>query len=970
MSHLLQSDSQYIEVSGNSKLVLDKPGDIYQVSTEYVDVFAVPLQDGRPNGARTHLFRAYEGALLFGLDTDEYEGKMGLIVSGKPGSGLFKASRTRVEELSQSENQESRAEIRELIGDWIINLTHSLDQGVLPRKAGVMAPGEMGLEAGEQAYPQAEQKLVWIKITEGELQLFSESRWSLSAENGYFPLSKSAWIEAKTPCRFDCLDKEQYQRIDPAYQALEDFHAHFLLFLADKQRVSAERERQRMARAGENDRLTMGLALNQLAETMSSGKERSAAEQVAGDELLNACKLVGEKSGLQVQAPPPEARINTDPLEAIAKGSNFRIRQVALQDHWWRLDSGPMLGFRIDPQTEEKHPVALLQMSPGKYILKDPGTGKSQKVDKRLNQELDMFAYSFYRPLPNRPLKARDLLSHGLFKTRRDQLMLVLMGIASALLALFTPVATGRVFGTIIPEADRFALLYIGVILFSAALATAVFEVTKATAMMRLVGRMDSSLQSGVMDRLLSLGTPFFRRFSAGDLAERTLGINAIRQTLSGVTIDALLSGIFSVFSLLLLFYYSVELALIALVLTLAAVVILALIGYLQVCYQRKAHHLQGRLSGLVLQLISGVSKLRVSGTEDRAFAAWAREFSEMRKVTFKAGDISNYLQAFTLVLPVISILVLFGYIALTPLIQEISVGHIIAFNSAFTQFQTALIQMSQSLVSSLDVVPLYERAKPILEAVPEVDASKAGPGELSGQIEVNNLHFRYDQDGPQILKDISLQVDPGEFAAIVGGSGGGKSTLLRLLLGFESPESGTIYYDGQDLSGLDVVAVRRQLGVVLQNGSIMAGDIFSNIVGSSSLTQDDAWEAARMAGLDQDIQSMPMGMHTMVPAGGGTLSGGQCQRLLIARAIVHKPRIIYFDEATSALDNKTQKTVSQSLEGLNATRVVIAHRLSTIIHADKIFVLDKGSLVQKGSYQELMQQSGLFAELARRQLA
>jgi ABC-type bacteriocin/lantibiotic exporter with double-glycine peptidase domain len=276
---------------------------------------------------------------------------------------------------------------------------------------------------------------------------------------------------------------------------------------------------------------------------------------------------------------------------------------------------------------------------------------------------------------------------------------------------------------------------------------------------------------------------------------------------------------------------------------------------------------------------------------------------------------------------------------------------------------------MASALLGAIEVIPIYERARPILEAAPEVDRTKSDPGVLSGRIEVSHVVFRYREDGPVILNDLSFQVKSGEFAAIVGPSGSGKSTLFRMLLGFEHPESGSLYFDGLDQSSLDIQAVRKQFGVVLQNGKLMPGSIFENIVGSAPLTLEDAWEAARKSGLATDLEQMPMGMHTVLSEGAGTLSGGQRQRLLIARAIVARPRIILFDEATSALDNRTQAIVSRSLEQLQATRIVIAHRLSTIANADSILVLKNGRLVQSGTYEELIARPGDFANLARRQI-
>jgi ATP-binding cassette subfamily C protein len=309
------------------------------------------------------------------------------------------------------------------------------------------------------------------------------------------------------------------------------------------------------------------------------------------------------------------------------------------------------------------------------------------------------------------------------------------------------------------------------------------------------------------------------------------------------------------------------------------------------------------------------------------------------------------------------------AYLMAQPGMKPFTTGEFLAFLAAFTQFLTATLLMSSSVVSVLNIVPLYERAQPIFHTLPEVSAAKSTPGDLRGDIEISHVTFRYKPNTPPILRDISVSVQTGRFVAFVGPSGSGKSTLFRLLLGFETPESGAIYYDGQDLAGLDIQEVRRQMGVVLQNGRLVNADIFTNIVGSAPLTMEDAWEAVRLAGMEPDIRQMPMGMHTVIGEGGGSLSGGQRQRLMIARAIVGKPRVILFDEATSALDNETQSCVSRSLEKLQATRIVIAHRLSTVMNADCIYVMDKGVVVQSGTFTELMAQGGLFHELAKRQL-
>ena len=369
-------------------------------------------------------------------------------------------------------------------------------------------------------------------------------------------------------------------------------------------------------------------------------------------------------------------------------------------------------------------------------------------------------------------------------------------------------------------------------------------------------------------------------------------------------------------------------------------------------------------------------AKLRVAAAEERAFATWAEKYSQKTKLTNGIQRINDAVSTFNEALPLISSVLLFWFAILFIQIAQakgnptsLTAGTFLAFYAAFGIFISGVTDLSNTLTDILGIVPLWERAKSIVQAPTEYDPNRTDSGGLAGRVVLDRINFRYGEDGPPILDNVSIQANPGEFIALVGPSGSGKSTLFRLLLGFEMPQSGTVYYDGQDLAGLDVISVRRQLGVVLQNGRVQQSSIFDNIACGALITLKEAWKAAEMAGLAEDIQQMPMGMHTVVSEGGSNLSGGQRQRLLIARALIGKPKIILMDEATSALDNRTQAVVTQSLETLSATRIVIAHRLSTIRHADRIYVLEAGRVVQAGSFAELIEQEGLFARLVARQL-
>ncbi len=702
--------------------------------------------------------------------------------------------------------------------------------------------------------------------------------------------------------------------------------------------------------------------------SVSEGREtRDLLHSDSDQPLLTACQMVGKSIGVSIVAPSgPQVKAEEEiTLDDITRASHVRIRQVTLHGKWWTNDSGALLGFA----GKGKIPVALLPLSSRRYLAVNPQAGTRQVVDQKVASSLSAIAYKFYRPLPNRSLTPWDVAGIGIHSCGKDFFTVALTGILGALLGVVTPVMTALIFDNIIPESSRSRLVQIMGILLVCTIGATLLEMTKSVAILRLKGKIDPTVEAAVVDRLISLPVFFFRRYSTGDLANRSMGVCAISQSLSEVMLQTILGCAFSSVNLVLLFWYEWRLALVAVGLSMLSIIFGIILSILQVRYQRLINDIEGHISGMLLQLISGIAKLRVAGAEDRAFVVWANDFGKKRRLMFKSRSLQNILDTFNAAYPIVTTLIIFFWV-IEKSAGEFTTGTFVAFNAAFLTFQFALLQMSSVIASIMNAAPYYERARPIFSALPEVDENKNHPGELTGDIEVSQISFRYDADGPLILNNISLNVKPGEFLAVVGTSGSGKSTLLRLLLGFERPETGTIFYDRQDLALLDIREVRRQIGVVLQNGSIMPGSIFRNIVGSADLSMDDAWDAARMAGLDQDVAEMPMGMMTMINFGGGSLSGGQRQRLMIARAIVRRPRLLFFDEATSALDNRTQAIVSDSLDNLRVARVVIAHRLSTIIHADRIAVLEQGRIVESGTYAELIARDGPFAQLARRQIA
>jgi NHLM bacteriocin system ABC transporter ATP-binding protein len=959
----VRTDAPPLAAGGNAPLPLTA-GRVWQVVAGKVEVFA---RLERAGGFRFHLATVPAGGLLFGaaeiggLDLLAVGGRGGLLAELEPAALRRAGGETAVAAVLASR-----------LDAWISRLLGEALRANAPKSFLELQPGKETLVQPEGMAVRPRAGVVWVQCLQGTVRLLGGEDLAVGPGE-LLPLPEAAWMTASGEARLSAVTTLELLSAGGDWQAgLRRFHELYLAYVALQIEESLREERQRLERKADLDRVTLSGAYSRLASILTETPHSDVEPDELTEPLLAACRLVGPSLGIHFR-PPVESlgmAAKSDQLAAICLASRVRSRRVILRGEWWREDNGPLVAFRfLDEQQKERRAVALVPTSPRSYDMVDPLDRTRTPVDAAVAETLTGDAFMFYRPLPDRPLTKWDLLRPAFQDRRSDFATIVMMGIAGGLLGLLVPIVTGRIFGQVIPGADRAQLLPMVLALIIGALATSVFQITRSIAVLRLGGKMDGAVQAAVWDRLLGLPADFFRRFSVGDLSNRSMGVDAIRELLTGNVITSILSAIFSLFTFGLLFYYSWRLALVATALVSVLMGLTMLLIWLQVGRQRDLYQVQGKVTSLLYGLISGLAKLRVGGAVPRAFALWAQRFAEQRRRTIQGQRIANLQATFNACYGVLTSLALFAFMGFSSE-ASLPVGEFLAFNAAFGQFLGAALSMIGVFSSILAMVPLYERLLPILQTVPEVDASKADAGDLTGEIEFSHVSFRYAEDGPLILDDVSFRVAPGEFIALVGPSGAGKSTCLRLILGFERPSSGSIYFDGQDLASLDMQSVRRQLGVVLQSGRPMAGDIFSAIVGNSNLSLEDAWEAARMAGLDEDIKAMPMGMHTVISEGGETFSGGQKQRLLIARAVVRRPRIILFDEATSALDNRTQDIVSRSLERLKATRIVIAHRLSTIVNADRIYVMQGGRVVEAGTYEELLRREGVFAQLAARQIA
>lgn len=590
------------------------------------------------------------------------------------------------------------------------------------------------------------------------------------------------------------------------------------------------------------------------------------------------------------------------------------------------------------------------------------------RIDKDNADAFEPRAVMFYRPLPERPMSLWRLMLFSLRGSRLDLRNLALAGLVTVGLGALVPLATGKVLGEYVPSADKSLIVQVSLAVIITSVVSAAFMLLQNLTVLRMEGRIESALQPAVWDRLLRLPTKFFTERSTGELASAAMGISAIRRVLSGLGPVAVQATTVGAMNLVMLLLYSVPLAMAAIAMLLVIGAVFLAMGLWELRWQRRLVTLGNKLNNQAFQTLRGLPKLRVAAAESFAYAAWAREFARSRELQQKAGRIKNLTTVLNAVyLPVCS-LIMFMLLA-GPARGSMSAASFLTFNTAVTMLLTSVTQITGAFISAAAAMPMFEQIKPVLDEKPEVRGASAQPGALSGGIEAKKLSFRYTEDGPLVLDDVSFQVRPGEFVAVVGPSGCGKSTLLRLLIGFDKPTSGHVLYDGQDLAALDQAAVRRQCGVVLQNAQPLTGSILDCICGAESFTQEEAWAAAEMAGLAEDIKRMPMGLHTMI-SGGGAISGGQRQRLMIAQALVRRPRILFFDEATSALDNETQRIVIDSTRKLSASRLVIAHRLSTVMDADRVIVMADGRIVEQGAPAELLADTGgRLHDLVRRQM-
>ena len=656
------------------------------------------------------------------------------------------------------------------------------------------------------------------------------------------------------------------------------------------------------------------------------------------------------------------AKTNDQQLDFCLRPYGLMRRNIELSEEWYKDAYGPILAFT----KEGGLPVALLPRAVSGYQYTDPATEEIVHLNSKNAGLFDTNAICFYRPLPQKKLSIPDLL---LYMKRcisvNDFFLLVLATLAVTLIGFILPRITKLLTGTVLTGGHKTALIGIGITIAAVLISTQLLESVKELISTRLSAKTSLGVQASMMMRLMSLPANFFREYSPGELRTRSMSVNQLCDLLLGMVMGTGLTSVMSLLYITQIFSYAPSLVIPSLLIMLVTLIFSIVTVLTQIRIDRRRMALTAKESGMSYSLITGMQKIKLAGAEKRAFAKWLNIYAKSARLTFDPPMFIKINSVITTGITLFSNIILY-YIAVRAGIDQSSY---FAFTAAYGLLSGSFLSLSGIALSAASIQPILEMAEPFLKTVPETADGKEIVKRISGSIELDHVYFRYNSDSPYILNDLSLKIKSGEYVAIVGKTGCGKSTLVRLLLGFEKPEKGAVNYDGKNIDSLDLPSLRKKVGTVMQEAGLFQGDIYSNIVISApELTLKDAWEAAETAGIADDIKAMPMGMNTIIGEGQGGISGGQRQRIMIARAIAPKPKLLIFDEATSALDNKTQKQVSDALDAMKCTRVVIAHRLSTIRHCDRILVLDGGHIIEDGTYDRLIEAGGFFAELVERQ--
>jgi len=955
LARLATSRGEPVATAANRPVRLDDPASVWIVERGAVDVFLVRVRDGMAEAPFHHVQRLEAGRLAFGAAES---GEVRLVAKGLPGTRLRRLSAADLIAATDAGRDAAQRALAGHADHWIGGIVSAIAARIEARPRPRVLLGE-GVATGISGVAASAGGVVWVQGGAPHLFGTEEPR-----DGELVPLTPDGWATLHDAADVTVRTSPALGGATLLRRALPGFHRlAFAAELFNQQVALADQANLQVARSAWRRR-DEDEARGRLFRLLAP----AAPATDGGGALLAALRAVGSHEGIAIESPSGHAD-EPPALAAVLHASGVRARRVRLSpaDRWWRGDSGAMLAFR----REDDAPVALLPGATGRYRLHDPVTGRSSPLRRPDAAGLAAHGYVLYRPLPaGEPVGLRKLLANAAGSLAGDLARVAAAGCAAGVLALAPAAGIGVLVDRVIPSGDGAALGQLAALLALLALTAALAHVLRGASVMRIEARLAARATAALWDRLLRLPTGFFRACSSGEVSMRAVAFQTVRDRLSGAAATALLSALFLVPSISLVLLYDAVLGWVTLGIGGTALAATVALGAAQIEPQRQRLRAERRLAGHLAQLIDGVRTLQAAGAEGSARASWARHYREQKLAEIRAGVLNEHLKAFGAAVPAAAAAALFAVAAARPA-GSLGVAEFVVVYVGSMIFHAAIVALGAAFEAVASVAPACEQARPVLAATPDDRRRPASPIVLGGALRLESVSFRYENAGAPALDRVSLHAAPGEFIAVVGESGAGKSTLVRIALGLETPAGGAVYYDDRNLAHLDRASVRRQVGVVLQDGGVHSGTVLDNIIGlDRTLTADDAWRAARQAAVEGDIAAMPMQMHTSMGERAAVVSGGQSQRIRIAGALVRNPRILFLDEATNWLDRRNQAALMEGIRASTATRIVIAHRMSTIREAHRIYVLAAGKVVQVGRFDDLASRDGPFRDLVRRQMS
>ena len=970
VAELAARSGKSVPCAGNLPVELDDPDSVWFIDHGAVNLFLVEFKDGVEQVPPQHLLSRESGWLLPGVAPDERDNQgdttLRLIAKGSPGTFLKRLPASLLSEVNP-------AELAEQIDTWLTAITDTLSRfaSPLPRPTALAEPG-LTRTLGPCTL-SVRRGVVWVSQLPHDAFLFMDivDQAELSKASGpheaMIPLTRTSWLNMFDEATLSGKSTETMAQQGMLLPALASFHAVAFVLerinrrLAVVDDVNLERARTTSRRTAEKAARQRLFNIYDLSIDSDVSVEDTA--------LADALQIIGRHEGIDFKIPVRSGPSDSPAgLVDVLNASGVRARRVRFkaEGDWWWGDSNALLAFRA----EDGQPVALLPGVFGRYREIDPVSKRSVRLTADRASALGEEVWMFYRPLPSGNMKPADLLGMALHGSAADLVRLVIAGLPYGLTKLLPALALGFVANEIRTGGSAETFYVVAVAVAGFGLLGALLHMLQSMSMMRLEGRSASRLEAAFWDHLMRLPPSILHRHPAGDLAMTGMTFQNLRDGLQGVVADSLLSIIFLLPIFGVIFFYDATLGVIALAFSLVSLLVVVVLGLCQISPYGRMISAARRVAGQLFQIVGGITKLRVENAEGSAYAIWARDYREQKRAEIELGALEGHSRAFGTALPFLAAgALLFAVVAVGD--RNILVGDFLVVYTVFIVFQSAIARLGESFGTIAAMLPAFDQMRPLLAADTETETEGDPVEYLGGDILFDRISFRYDPDGPLILDDVTIRALPGEFVAIAGESGAGKSTLFRLALGIDRPTAGAVYYDGRDLRHLNLKQVRQKIGAVPQSVGLHPQDLWDNLVSHHDVvSSEEVWTAVRVAEIEDEIKNMPMGMMTMVGTSGSVLSGGESQRITIARSVICNPRIMLFDEATNWLDNESQAQVMRNLNALTSTRIVIAHRLSTLEQADRIYVLQAGKVVQSGSFNELMEVGGAFRELVKRQIA